>query len=58
MNCLLGNEYETDLHNNEQYLSSSNNNAWKKIQVRADRCSALPNELTSQLRASHYFGSQ
>ena len=57
MNCLLRNEYETDLHNNEQYLSSSNNNAWKKIQVRADRCSALPNELTSQLRASHYFGS-
>ena len=35
MNCLLRNEYESDLHNNEQYLNSSNNNAWKKIQVRA-----------------------
>ena len=31
MNCLLRNEYETDPHNNEQYLSSSNNNAWKKF---------------------------
>ena len=29
VNCLLRNEYESDLHSNEQYLSSSNNNAWK-----------------------------
>ena len=57
MNCLLRNKYESDLHSNEQYSSSSNNNAWKKFKFVRHRCSALPTELTSQLRASHYFGS-
>ena len=51
VNCSVRNWYESDLHSNEHYLSSSENKAWKKIQACAwlpqYRCSALPTELTS-----------
>ena len=48
------NKYESDLHSNEHYLSSSENKAWKKIQACRGlnpwplryQSSALPTELT------------
>ena len=51
---------------NHNYLSSNENKAWKKFRPVRDlnpwplqyRCSALPIELTSQLEAGHYVGSE
>ena len=60
-------EYESDLHSNEHYLSSSEKKAWKKkfrpvrdlnLWPLQYRCSALPTELTSQLEAGHCVGSK
>ena len=53
---------ESDPRSNVHYLSSSENKAWKKFRPVRDlnpwplryRCSVLPTELTSQLRAGHY----
>ena len=53
---------ESDPRSNVHYLSSSENKAWKKFRPVRDlnpwplryQCSALPTELTSQLRAGHY----
>ena len=60
-------EYESDLHSNEHNLSNSEKKAWKKkFRPVRDlnqwplwyRCSALPTELISQLRAGHCVGSK
>ena len=62
MDCGLRNKYESDIHSNENYLSSSEKKGVKKKlrPVRGlyrdfnpgplrCRCSALPTEITSQL---------
>ena len=66
VNCGWRREYESDLRSNEHYSSSSENKAKKKFRPVRDlnpwplqyRCSALPVELTSQLEAGHYVGSE
>ena len=73
VNCGWRREYESDLRSNEHFLSSNEhflssneNKAWKKFRPVRDlnpwplqyRCSALPIELTSQLEAGHYVGSE
>ena len=62
VNCRQRNEYRSNHHSNEHYLSSSENKAWKKSRPVWDfdswplqyRCSALPTELTSQM-GGHEF---
>ena len=58
---------ESDPHSNVDYLSNTENKAWKKkFRLVHDlnpwplqyQCSALPIELTSQLGAGHYVGSK
>ena len=52
--------YESDLHSNEHYLSSSEKKAWKKFRPVRDLnpwplrywCSALPTELTTNIMTS------